>query len=172
MLWPESWIAVSPPKLPSAMCWLATQSSHSVPVARAADYAKAGSGRIVLSDSDPLLLTGINTKFTSEVKPRSQILLPKSAGYASALVESIESDTEIRLKSEFMVPSKDGSSNVKASSRVRAEGENKDGLEYKILPHVDQEQTYGAVYQRLNEGGAIGIFPEGGLGLIICLRQY
>ena len=71
------------------------------------------------------------------------------------------SDTELRLKGEFVVPSKDGSANVKASKRVQAEGENKEGLEYKILPHVDQEDTYGSVFQRLNEGGAIGVFPEG-----------
>jgi glycerol-3-phosphate O-acyltransferase/dihydroxyacetone phosphate acyltransferase len=132
-----------------------------VPVARAADYAKAGSGRIVLSTSDPTIITGLNTKFTSEIKPRSQIVLPKSAGYASSTIDEVISDTELRLKSEFMVPSKDGSANVKASSRVRTEGENKEGLEYKILPYVDQEDTYGAVFQRLNEGGSIGIFPEG-----------
>ncbi|WVR05947.1 hypothetical protein IAU60_002974 [Kwoniella sp. DSM 27419] len=134
----------------------------SIPVARAADYASAGKGRIVLSDSDPLVVTGINTIFTSQVKPRSQLVLPKSAGYASATVEEVISDTELRLKGEFVVPSKDGSANVKASTRVRSEGESKDGLEYKVLPHVEQEETYGAVFQRLKEGGSIGIFPEGG----------
>jgi len=88
-------------------------------------------------------------------------VLPKSAGYASSTVEEVVSDTELRLKGEFVVPSKDGSSNVKASGRVRSEAENKEGLEYKVLPHVDQEDTYGAVFQRLKEGGCIGIFPEG-----------
>lgn len=132
-----------------------------VPVARAADYAKAGSGRLILSDSDPLLVTGLNTNFTSETKPLSQLLLPKSAGYAAATISQVISDTEVRLKGEFVVPSKDGSTNVKASTRVRTEAEGREGLEYKVLPYVDQEQTYGAVFQRLNEGGAIGIFPEG-----------
>ena len=132
-----------------------------VPVARAADYAKAGAGRIVLSTDDPLLVTGLNTSFTTQVKPRCQLVLPKSAGYASAMIDHVESDTELRLKAEFVVPSKDGSSNVKASKRVQNEGESKEGLEYKILPYVDQEDTYGAVFQRLNEGGAIGVFPEG-----------
>ena len=132
-----------------------------VPVSRSADYAKAGSGRLVLSDSDPLLVTGIDTRFTAEVKPRSQLVLPKSAGYASGAVDEVISDTEIRLKSEFVVPSKAGDKNVKASGKVRTEGGSTDGLEYKILPHVEQEQTYGAVFQRLNDGGCIGIFPEG-----------
>ncbi|WVQ97401.1 hypothetical protein IAU59_004514 [Kwoniella sp. CBS 9459] len=141
---------------------LVARIMDSIPVARAADYAKAGKGRIVLSESDPLLVTGIDTAFTSQVKPRSQLVLPKSAGYASATVEEVISDTELRLKGEFVVPSKDGSANVKASTRVRSEGESKDGLEYKVLPHVEQEDTYGAVFQRLKDGGAIGIFPEGG----------
>lgn len=133
-----------------------------VPVARSADYAKNGKGRIVLSESNHLIVTGLDTKFLDEVKPRAQLVLPKSAGYASATVDKIISDTEIQLKSEFVVPGKDGSTNVKASSRVRTESEQKDGLEYKILPHVDQEDTYGAVYERLNSGGCIGVFPEGG----------
>ncbi|OCF41807.1 glycerol-3-phosphate O-acyltransferase/dihydroxyacetone phosphate acyltransferase [Kwoniella heveanensis CBS 569] len=141
---------------------LVARIMDSIPVARAADYAKAGKGRIVLSDSDPLLVTGIDTAFTSQLQPRSQLVLPKSAGYASATVEEVISDTELRLKGEFVVPSKDGSANVKASTRVRSEGESKDGLEYKVLPHVEQEDTYGAVFQRLKDGGAIGIFPEGG----------
>lgn len=59
------------------------------------------------------------------------------------------------------MPSKAGDKNVKASSKVRTESEMKDGLEYKVLPHVEQEDTYGAVFQRLKEGGTIGIFPEG-----------
>ncbi|WWC66412.1 uncharacterized protein I206_100314 [Kwoniella pini CBS 10737] len=134
----------------------------SIPVARAADYAKAGKGRIVLSESDPLLVTGLNTAFTSQVKPKSQLVLPKSAAYASATIEEVISDTELRLKGEFVIPSKDGSANVKASTRVRSEGESKDGLEYKVLPHVEQDQTYGACFTRLKEGGCIGVFPEGG----------
>ena len=50
---------------------------------------------------------------------------------------------------------------MKASGRVRTEAENKEGLEYKVLPFVDQDQTYGAVFERLNQGGCIGVFPEG-----------
>ncbi|KAK4689722.1 hypothetical protein P7C73_g377, partial [Tremellales sp. Uapishka_1] len=135
---------------------------HSIPVARSADYAKSGSGRIFLSESDPLLVTGVDTLFTEQIQPRCSLLLPKSAGYASAAIEEVISDTELRLKREFMVPGKDGSVDVKASTRVRTESELKEGLAFKILPHVDQEDTYGAVFQRLNEGGCIGIFPEGG----------
>ena len=88
-------------------------------------------------------------------------MLPKSVAFASAQIEEVISDTELRLKSEFMIPSKDGNSNVKATQRVRTDKGSESGWEYKVLPHVDQEETYGAVFKRLNEGGCIGIFPEG-----------
>lgn len=94
-------------------------------------------------------------------------MLPKSAGYASATLAEVVSDTELKLKAEFVIPSKDGSTNVKASQRVRNDV-GSGGWEYKVLPHVDQEDTYGAVFQRLNEGGSIGIFPEGAYGILVC----
>ena len=37
-----------------------------------------------------------------------------------------------------------------------------DSVKYKILPKLDQHQVYEAVWQRLADGGCIGIFPEGG----------
>ncbi|BEI83697.1 hypothetical protein CcaverHIS002_0403010 [Cutaneotrichosporon cavernicola] len=135
---------------------------HSIPVSRAADYAKTGTGKVMLDDSNGLIVRGVGTTFTKQVQPRSQILLPKSIGFAQAAIDEVISDTELRLKSEFTVPSKDGNSNVKATSRVRTYCANKDGSGYKLLPHVDQEQTYGAVFDTLNKGNCIGIFPEGG----------
>lgn len=115
----------------------------------------------MLDETDGHIVRGEGTKFT-DIKPRSQLLLPKSAGFAQAPIEEIISDTELRLKSEFTVPSKDGNSNVKATTRVRNYCTGKGGSEYKVLPHVDQEQTYGAVFDTLNKGNCIGIFPEGG----------
>lgn len=112
-----------------------------------------------MSPTNQLILTGQSTRFTSQVKSRSQIVLPKSAGYATATVDEVISDTELRLKGEFMMAGKDANTNVKAAPKLKGQGG--DGWEYKVLPHVDQEDTYGAVFQRLNEGGCIGIFPEG-----------
>jgi glycerol-3-phosphate O-acyltransferase/dihydroxyacetone phosphate acyltransferase len=43
-----------------------------------------------------LLVNGINTKFTSEIKERATLVLPKSAGYASAEVAEIVSNTELK----------------------------------------------------------------------------
>lgn len=36
------------------------------------------------------------------------------------------------------------------------------GSSYKVVPHLDQNAVYSAVHQRLFDGGAVGIFPEGG----------
>lgn len=130
-------------------------------MARAADDAKAGSGKIQISETDPLLITGVSTQFTSQIKPRSQLVLPKAAGYASASVAEIISDTELKLKAEFVAAGKDANTNVKVSTKLRSDAP--DGWQYKVLPYVDQDETYGAVFQRLNEGGCIGIFPEGEL---------
>lgn len=75
-----------------------------------------------------------------------------------------------RLSREFITLGKGGASDVKATHRVQAElsrlteldPTTPSGLAYKILPHIDQHDVYGHVYKKLNEGGLIGIFPEGG----------
>lgn len=131
-----------------------------VPVARAADDAKPGTGRVSLSSDDPCLVIGHGTRFTSEVKARCQLQLPKSCGAPLAEVLEVISDSHLRIKKEF------GGESGKGTARVRekleeAADEGLDGLEYKILPFVDQQEMYRFVYQRLKEGGCIGIFPEG-----------
>ncbi|KZP03045.1 hypothetical protein FIBSPDRAFT_769549, partial [Athelia psychrophila] len=55
----------------------------------------------------------------------------------------------------------------KTTNRIREktselQAEDIQGLEFKTLPWVDQQQMYKHVYQSLKEGGCIGIFPEGG----------
>jgi glycerol-3-phosphate O-acyltransferase/dihydroxyacetone phosphate acyltransferase len=37
-----------------------------------------------------------------------------------------------------------------------------EGTSYKTAPKVDQTMVYNEVFKRLNQGGCIGIFPEGG----------
>ena len=56
---------------------------------------------------------------------------------------------------------------MRATQKVISEGEaakaqGEPGLAFKALPYVDQHEVYGHVYKRLEENGAIGIFPEGG----------
>ncbi|KAH9484305.1 putative acyltransferase [Psilocybe cubensis] len=134
---------------------------ESIPVSRAADSASPGTGRVLLSSEDPCLIIGEGTKFLSEFTPRMQILLPKSVNSAIAEVSEVISDTQLRVKKEF------GGESGKGTARIREklaelQGEGIIGLEYKKLPFVDQQDMYRHVYQCLQGGGSIGIFPEGG----------
>ncbi|KAI0031836.1 glycerol-3-phosphate O-acyltransferase [Vararia minispora EC-137] len=133
----------------------------SIPVFRAADYAKPGTGKVYLSPDDPCLVLGDGTKFKSEFSPRDQIMLPKSVGSALAEVVDVVSDTELRIKKEF------GGESGKTTNRIREKlaelaKDSVPGLDYKALPHVDQAEMYKTVYKELREGGCLGIFPEGG----------
>ncbi|KAH7889725.1 glycerol-3-phosphate O-acyltransferase [Phlebopus sp. FC_14] len=133
----------------------------SIPVSRAADEAKPGTGMVYLSPEDPCLVFGEGTCFKREFTPRMQIMLPKSVSSAVAEVLEVISDTELRIKKEF------GGETGKGTARIReklaeAETEGRVGLQFKTLPFIDQQDMYRGVYQRLKEGGCIGIFPEGG----------
>jgi glycerol-3-phosphate O-acyltransferase / dihydroxyacetone phosphate acyltransferase len=135
-----------------------------VPVARATDNAKPGTGRVRLSPVDPCVILGEGTRFTVEFRPRMQIMLPKTLNSVVAEVAEIVSDTEIRIKKEF------GGESGKGTTRIREklsllENEGQKGLEFKMLPYVDQQDMYRHVYQCLKDGGCIGIFPEGQLHL-------
>ncbi len=67
-----------------------------VPVARAADYAKTGSGLLTLHPTDPTIVVGKGTKFKTECMERGQLVLPKSVGYAHGDIVEVMSDTELR----------------------------------------------------------------------------
>ena len=137
-------------------------TSDTVPVARAADEAMSGSGTISLSESDPCLIIGHGTKFTSELKPKWQIMLPKSLNSMVAEVTEVISDTELRIKKEFGGESGKGTAKFRdALKETKAKGAQ--GLEFRRLPFIDQQVMYQFVYQRLKDGGCIGIFPEGKL---------
>lgn len=140
-----------------------------VPVARAADDAKVGIGRVGISDEDPCFVKGYGTKFLSDFQPKSQIMLGKAVNYALAEVVEVISDTELRIKKEF------GGESGKGTVRIREklkefEAEGTLGLEFKKLPHVDQADMYHYVYECLRYGGCIGIFPEGASPQLKCLH--
>ncbi|KAJ7063279.1 glycerol-3-phosphate O-acyltransferase [Mycena amicta] len=126
----------------------------SIPVARALDSVKKGTGLIRLAD-DPCIVLGTGTKFLSEIEPRMQILLPKSMNSLAAEVVDVVSDTELRIKKELGGPK----GTLKIRDRV---AELQAGLDFKIVPFIDQAEMYRTVYQCLSSGGSMGIFPEGG----------
>lgn len=146
---------------------------RSVPVSRAQDDAKAGSGEIIISEDNLLVVKGFNTKFLSELGPKMQIMLPKSAGAALATVVEVSSDTELRIKKEFAAEGSKSSSKIKEQIK-EAKKNGRHGLSYKVLPFVDQRDMYAHVFQCLKEGGCIGIFPEGMFmsTSFIILKQY
>ncbi|KAJ1989305.1 Glycerol-3-phosphate/dihydroxyacetone phosphate acyltransferase [Coemansia sp. RSA 1358] len=121
-----------------------------IPVERQQDLAKTGTGRLRLEDryAEPTLITGIGTRFTKELQPEMKIALPKGAGQAK--VEEVLSDTQVRIAKE-----------MKELSALEALTKP-EGSAFKTIPHVNQDDMYRAVYQRLNNGECIGIFPEGG----------
>ncbi|KAJ7206333.1 hypothetical protein GGX14DRAFT_457607 [Mycena pura] len=122
----------------------------SIPVARPADSIKPGTGRILLSPDDPCKVLGEGTLFLTEFTPRMQIMLPKSLDSAAAEVAEVVSDTVIKLKKGFSTGAR------KSTEKER------DGVEFRRLPFVDQQDMYRHVYDALRRGGSIGIFPEGG----------
>ncbi|KAK7052068.1 kinase domain-containing protein [Favolaschia claudopus] len=128
---------------------------NSIPVARAADSIKPGTGRIRLDTDDPCLVIGEGTRFLTEFKPRMQIMLPKSLNNVAAEVAEVISDTELKIKKEF------GTDSGKITDQVREATESQ-GLEFRKLPFIDQQDMYRNVYDALKQGGSIGIFPEGG----------
>ena len=161
----------------------AARIMQSIPVARAADSAKKGKGFISLHPSgDPLLLQGHGTAFKSQLHAKGQIMLPKACGHATVEVVEVISDTEVKIKKEFKDPraldmlrgqvpqpepskaDKKGSKSPssRAMEKVAEDLADGQGCKYSCLPFVDQTQMYAKVYEKLAEGGCLGIFPEGG----------
>lgn len=87
-------------------------------------------------------------------------MFSKSLNFAVAEVVEVLSDTEIRVKKEFGGDSGKGTTRIRAAAQEAADKGEK-GIAYKQLPFVDQQDMYRHVYQRLTDGGCIGIFPEG-----------
>ena len=131
-----------------------------IPVVRAQDDIKRGVGYLTVHPSgDPLLIQGIDTQFTAQLRTRSQVVLPKSTQYATAEIAEVISDTEIRLRSPLTGPNVDEAlrGELEKDGDARAPGST-----FSTMPYVDQREMYSSVYKSLSAGECIGIFPEGG----------
>lgn len=144
-----------------------------VPVGRALDMTKAATGKIHLPDpqKSPALIRGKGTKFDKEAQVGGLLVLPPVNGTAaSAEILEILGPEEIRLKKAFK--SDDALNQLTGQNSNAEEGreanENQkqsgyfEGIEFKTAPKVDQTKVYDAVFERLDLGGCVGIFPEGG----------
>ena len=143
-----------------------------VPVKRAQDYSLKGTGTILIVKSEqadsgtgsddgdivkvdgngddvppptPLLhVTGTGTCFQTELKVGDKLRPP---GTATAFkIQSIESDTTLVL---------DGTDSEEVDFA-------KESTPFDILQKIDQKVVYEKVLDKLAQGGAVGIFPEGG----------
>lgn len=136
-----------------------------LPVARALDSVSPAKGNIYLPkpEEDPNLLHGIGTDFTSKkFQVGGLIVLPKIGNQSpSTEIGEIMSATSLRLKKPFKTTeaiellTQEGSEDKDTDGEIR-------GTAFKVAPHVDQTKVYDRVFDDLQGGGCIGIFPEGG----------
>lgn len=136
-----------------------------LPVARAQDDMKVGKGVVYLPDPEnsPLVLKGKGTNFESDLfMVGGSIHLPSVNGRAEKLdIKEIKGPEEIILRKP--VTSEVG------LEQLTGKGKNGDaakagfeGSKFKVTPHVDQTEVFNSVFERLDAGGCVGIFPEGG----------
>jgi len=89
-----------------------------------------------------------------------QIMLSKVVSSSIAEVAEVISDTQLRIKSEFHTETEKNTNFVREKVE-EAKSQGIDGLTFKTLPYIDQNEMYQHVYQRLLEGHCIAIYPEG-----------
>ena len=145
-----------------------------LPVARAMDNLKPGTGTVYLPDpvNEPTLLRGIGTNFEGPgFEAEGTIALPIINGTShSTTIAEIRGPEELVLKKPFKhrdaLSQLTGRSDIDENGTFAGDAANKDpnftGSKFKVAPHVDQTAVYEAVFARLNAGGCVGIFPEGG----------
>ncbi|KAE8144647.1 putative glycerol-3-phosphate acyltransferase Sct1 [Aspergillus avenaceus] len=153
---------------------LLARSIGTVPVARAMDNMKPGQGTIYMPDpvNQPTLIRGIDTDFEGPAFEKDgTIALPTINGTShNATIAEIRSSEELIIKKPFKA--KDplyqltGRNDILNDGKFVGDASEKDpnfkGSKFKVSPHVDQTAVYEAVFARLNAGGCVGIFPEGG----------
>lgn len=118
-----------------------------VPVVRPQDVpSNAGAGKIVSIEG--AVVVGEDTKFVTEVRPGDvvQWSVVGSSEKCNAQVRSVESNTKLLLT-------------------LPAEPENSvhnKPTSFKVSRRIDHSEMYASVYSTLDNGGSIGVFPEGG----------
>lgn len=145
-----------------------------LPVARAMDNLKPGTGTIYLPDpiNQPTLLRGVGTNFEGPgFETEGTIALPTINGTShSTAIAEINGPEELVLKKPFKhrdaLSQLTGRKDIDEDGHFTGESADQDpefkGTKFKVAPHVDQTAVYKAVFARLNAGGCVGIFPEGG----------
>jgi glycerol-3-phosphate O-acyltransferase/dihydroxyacetone phosphate acyltransferase len=121
-----------------------------IPVERPADLSKKGVGTVNIDSDDARKIIGTNTKFTEQFRPGSTALSVNRPPEAYTLaIGSVESDTVMYLKKPL---------DVAAIETIFTDNTT----QYSVIPVIDQSEVYSAVFEVLERGECLGIFPEGG----------
>ena len=147
-----------------------------MPVGRAQDSAKPGTGKIYLPSpvDDPTLVRGVGTKFgEGEGEAQGMLFLPPGKKMTGSTVDiaQILGPEEMRIKrpvkGKLAMEQLTGRDDIDDDGRltntdVKGPAPGHEGTKFKLAPHTDQTKVYEAVFSRLRNGGCVGIFPEGG----------
>lgn len=141
------------------------RAAGAIPVARTQDAMKPARGTIYLPDpvNDPSLLRGVGTDFETQLAAGSQLQLPMvGTEAAEAEVLKVLGPEELRLKRGFPGPVPMKQLTGSEEPRGKTVVSDFQGSKFKFAQKVDQNHVYNAVFDRLRQGGCVGIFPEGG----------
>jgi len=149
------------------------KAAGAVSVGRALDNTRAATGRIYLPDpnNDATLVRGVGTRFEKECQAGGLLVLPSVNGTAAnSEILEIYGNEEIRLKKDFkgdvaygqLTGKREENGDVHLEDGDAEKDPNFQGTKFKTAPKVDQSKVYDAVFERLQAGGCVGIFPEGG----------
>lgn len=147
------------------------RAAGAVPVGRALDSTKPATGKIYLPDptNDPTLVRGVGTQFEKQAQVGGLLVLPTVNGTAANTeILEIHGNEEIRLKKEFKgdvaIKQLTGKPLDEEMKQENGDAEKAEfqGINFKVAPKVDQTMVYDSVFERLQAGGCVGIFPEGG----------
>jgi len=118
----------------------------SVPVVRPQDVpSNPGQGKLIRTEGPTVF--GQGTNFTQSLRTGDVIIwsAPGVSERCTGQVFTVTSDTEVVL-----------------TRSVAADAAISSPVNFKVSPRIDHSEMYAEVYETLRNGGAIGIFPEGG----------
>ncbi|GBG23921.1 Glycerol-3-phosphate O-acyltransferase 1 [Hondaea fermentalgiana] len=121
---------------------------HVVPVVRPQDKAVPGQGLVIGIDIETCKIYTRNGNLLDDcAQPGCSVAIK---GVGQVVVASVESDDELTFKP----PPEDSS--------LKLENLSTEGMSFKVVPKIPQHELFEKVFDKLRNGGTIGIFPEGG----------
>lgn len=120
-----------------------------IPVERAQDLLRLCSGTIRLEDNSNCRIIGNGTKFTQDCSVKGLIGIPNSKG--NFVIEGIQDDTHLTIR-----PLGDDEASNQKKDLLSVD------TKYKVAPYVDNHSLFQNIFEFLNGGNVLGLFPEGG----------